>query len=395
MKILRHFLNATDPCVLQQYIDSIKQDEPANLAIAFGNIDAILHLSQATEITQLATSWVATSSCITAFSDIGAEDNQNHLAILQFYDPQGSYGVASKQSSIDSIIEDSQQALTLALNAANRPGELPALIWCSQSPGLEEGLLTGIRQLVGHNVPVFGGTSADNDVSGHWCMFDGQQTIMTGFIIAVLFPSTPINYFFSSGYETTRHTAIVTSASGRKLHTLNHQPAASVYNQWRTMMALPTLANGPVLAQSTFNPLGRVILDNDEQMTLLSHPAFIYEDGTMELFSEVYQGEQLTFMHGNQTLLIQRAQTVTHFAAQQLLDLYDSKPLAAIVIFCAGCMLAIKDETNQVRQGVEQALGNVPFIGGFTFGEQGRFADGVNRHGNLMISAIIFGHSNE
>lgn len=58
-------------------------------------------------------------------------------------------------------------------------------------------------------------------------------------------------------------------------------------------------------------------------------------------------------------------------------------------------MLAIKNETSQVRQGVENALGNVPFIGGFTFGEQGRFADGVNRHGNLMISAIIFGHPNE
>lgn len=395
MKILRHFLNATNPSMLHQHICSIKPDEPASLAIAFGNTDAILHLSEVTETAQLATSWVATSSCIAVFSDIAPEDNQNHLATLQIFDPQGSYGIASKQSSIDSIIEDSKQALTLALNAANRPGELPAFIWCSQSPGLEEGLLAGIQQLIGNNVPVFGGTSADNNVSGQWCMFDGHQTITTGFIIAVLFPSTPINYFFSSGYETTSYNAIVTSASGRKLHTLNHQPAARVYNQWRAMMALPTLTSGPVLAQSTFNPFGRVILDNDEQMTLLSHPAFIYEDGTIELFSEVYQGEQLTFMHGNQTLLIQRAQTVTHFATQQLQDLYDSKPLAAIVIFCAGCMLAIKDETNQVRQGVESVLGNVPFIGGFTFGEQGRFADGVNRHGNLMISAVIFGQPNE
>ncbi|MCT7943982.1 FIST signal transduction protein [Shewanella septentrionalis] len=381
--------------MLQQQISSIKQDTPAQLAIAFGNIDAILQLSQATETTRVANFWVATSSCISAFSDIPLENNHNNLAILQFFDPQGSYGVASKQSSIETIIEDSQLALAQALSSANRSGELPTFIWCSQSPGLEEGLIAGIRKVIGDNVPVFGGTAADNDVSGKWCMFDGHQTITTGFIIAVLFPSTPINYFFSSGYETTEHKATVTCASGRKLHTLDNQPAASVYNQWRAQKMLTPLMTGPVLTQSTFNPLGRVILDNDEQMTLLSHPAFIYKDGTMELFSEVNQGEHLTFMHGNPALLIQRAQTVTHFATQQLHDLYDSKPLAAIVIFCAGCMLAIKDETYQVRQGIETVLNNVPFIGAFTFGEQGQFADGVNRHGNLMISAVIFGHPNE
>jgi hypothetical protein len=45
---------------------------------------------------------------------------------------------------------------------------------------------------------------------------------------------------------------------------------------------------------------------------------------------------------------------------------------------------------DQVVDGVNQSLGGKPFLGSFTFGEQGCFAGGENRHGNLMISVLVF-----
>jgi hypothetical protein len=36
-------------------------------------------------------------------------------------------------------------------------------------------------------------------------------------------------------------------------------------------------------------------------------------------------------------------------------------------------------------------MGGAPFLGAFTFGEQGAITDGANRHGNLMVSGLVFG----
>ena len=53
-------------------------------------------------------------------------------------------------------------------------------------------------------------------------------------------------------------------------------------------------------------------------------------------------------------------------------------------------MLAIEKEIGLVSQSLAEALPSVPFLGNFTFGEQGRFLEGRNRHGNLMISCVLF-----
>lgn len=394
MKVIRHSLDANDPACFCDQLVALEQPETASLSIAFGSVKAISALSSCDYATQLSAYWVATSSCQNAFSDQVTEE-RHHLAILQFLDASGAYGVASRHSNNKTIAEDSKAALQQALLAANKPGELPAFIWCSPSPGLEEGLLAGIRDIIGNNVPVFGGSSADNDISGNWCMFDGKQLINTGFIIAVMFPSVPVSYSFSCGYEETSLSALVTSASDRHLISLDNQPAADVYNSWRELSHQAALSAGPVLAASAFSPLGRIVRQHDVNMALLSHPAVIKPDGSIDLFSQVNTGDRLTFMQGDTELLVQRAATVSGIARQQLSNLYDSKPQAAIVIFCAGCMLAIPDDIKRVHEGIRQELDKIPFIGGYTFGEQGRFADGINRHGNLMISAIIFGSVNE
>ncbi|MBU2112294.1 MAG: FIST C-terminal domain-containing protein [Gammaproteobacteria bacterium] len=394
MKVFRHYLDATNLDCLCDQLVALDQPNGASLSIAFGSYKAINSLAKCPYASSVSEGWVATSSCKDAFSDLPFTGDQ-HLAILQFVEVKGSFGIASRHSTAQTVIEDTKAALQDALEAARKPGELPALIWCSPSPGLEEGLLTGIRQMVGDHVPVFGGSCADNDVSANWCMFDGQQLIQSGFIIAVLFPSVPVSYYFSCGYEETPYSSTITAANIRQLISLDNRPAAEVFNNWRERSGKPLLEVGPVLAQSTFSPLGRLVKLHDVNMALLSHPAYIRSDGSIDLFSEVKIGERITFMQGDSELLVERAGTVSRIAQQQLGHLHDCLPQAAIIIFCAGCMLAIPDDINRVHRSIKQALPDVPFIGGYTFGEQGRFADGINRHGNLMISAIVFGRINE
>ena len=53
-------------------------------------------------------------------------------------------------------------------------------------------------------------------------------------------------------------------------------------------------------------------------------------------------------------------------------------------------MWLVGEDMPQVAQAVAQRLAGAPFVGCFTFGEQGAM-QGRNMHGNLMISAIAFG----
>ena len=60
------------------------------------------------------------------------------------------------------------------------------------------------------------------------------------------------------------------------------------------------------------------------------------------------------------------------------------------MVYCGGCMLAVQDKMDDVVTGVRDAVGTAPFLGVFTFGEQGPILEGRNAHGNLMISCITF-----
>ena len=59
-------------------------------------------------------------------------------------------------------------------------------------------------------------------------------------------------------------------------------------------------------------------------------------------------------------------------------------------MYCAGCMLTVADRMPEVVSSIGSEF-KQPFLGTFTFGEQGCFLDSTNRHGNLMISAVVFG----
>ena len=63
----------------------------------------------------------------------------------------------------------------------------------------------------------------------------------------------------------------------------------------------------------------------------------------------------------------------------------------ALVVFCAGAMMYLEKNGMDIACGkLDQALGGVSYLGIHTFGEQGPFPDGTNKHGNLMFSALVF-----
>lgn len=368
---------------------------PASLAICFGTIDSIALIAKAKECSALSTHWLAGSSCQGTASDHGLAIDATYAAtLLLIDDTKGHYGVAGAEIGKNSR-EQAAAILQQAMMNAGKPFEQPALIWCMQAPGNEESILAGIQDVVGQHVPVFGGSSADNDVSGKWCQFDGNTLYQQGLVIAVMYPYSPISSYFSSGYAVSECQGIATATAGRQLLSIDNQPAADIYNQWLAKLKQPLLQPGNVLMASTFNPLGRVLNPLEEiPISLMSHPAYLNDDGSLNLFSEIAVGDNIFLMHGDKKQLIARAAEVVNVAKSTLRIQYNREVAGAIIVYCAGCMLSVKDDLADVQAGLKAALPDIPFVVTFTFGEQGCFVDGSSRHGNLMISAVLFGADN-
>ena len=327
------------------------------------------------------------SSCLGIMGAKGADIGGAGIGALAIWDADGSFGTASADLGDDAAAA-AATAAEAALMAAGRPGEMPDLVWLTVAPGREEQVLAGLRTVVGPTTLIVGGSSADNDVSGAWAQFGPDAVHADGVVVSVLFPSASVASAYQSGYVPTGASGMVTAVSGRSLQQIDGRPAAWVYGEWTAGAMKPAdTETRSILADSTLWPLGRVTHHVAEvPFHLLVHPAASHPDGSLDLFADVEVGDRLWQMQGSAESLVSRAGRV---AAQARAEI-GGDVSGALVVYCAGCMLAVRDRIDEVRAGITSALGDAPWIGVYTFGEQGAAAGDASRHGNLMISCTVF-----
>lgn len=338
-----------------------------------------------------ASAFIGASSCrgvMTETALLIGEDGG--IGIFALWDEGGDFGSASGDLSADPVA-DARRIAALALQRAGRPGEMPDLVWLSAAPGQEEEILLGIRDICGAAL-VVGGSSADNLIAGDWTQFGPDGVCRQGLAVSVLFSTGVVSSAFHSGYVETGHKGRVTQVEGRRLFKIDGIPAADMYRSW-TGLDLPQNAQAPVaiLAETTFHPLGHASgMIASLPFHMLIHPAAIWPDGSLDLFASVAEGEEILCMQGTRESLIMRAGRLAE-QVNSSLAASNSNGAGALIVYCGGCMLGVKEQMEDVRQGIVRQMGAQPFLGIFTFGEQGRVRDGGAQHGNLMISCTGFG----
>lgn len=331
------------------------------------------------------------TSCAGVMTEFGFHSEANiGLGLLGILDPEGSYGVGAADLTTNPR-RAAYEACQSALLQAKRPGEVPSMVWIMGAPGNEELVLNGIADYFGPNVPIGGGSSGDDKVSGEWRQFANGEVHRNAIVVSVLFASKGIAFSFHSGYDPTGNKAIVTKGGGRAIQELNNRPAAEFYNDWIDGgISEELLQGGNILAKTSLFPLGRIVgATGDIPYFQLSHPDGVTADKGLTMFTEVGVGDEMHLMHGSPESLVYRTERVVNYALQAG-NIDKSEIAGALIIYCAGCMLTVKEEMPEVVKSLRSGLGvNIPFLGAFTFGEQGCFLGRENRHGNLMISVLI------
>jgi hypothetical protein len=343
------------------------------------------------------------TSCSGVMTDRGLGDPAS-IGVLAIADSGGDYGVASARIGEDPA-STAEATLHRALSEAGCPGEVPELIWIFQAPGREEEVIEGLRRVVGDSCPIIGGSAADNTVEGNWMQIGPEGAMADGLVVGVLFTTGGIGFSFQGGYEpagpcgvVTRvgfshrgDSGIVTKTCGREIHEIDGAPAAETYNRWiGGMIADKVDGGGNILADTTMCPLAVDAGDiGGVPHYLLIHPDSVLPDGALTTFATVEEGAKIYSMRGDPGRLVDRAGRVASEAAARLPGGAGSLA-GGLIVYCAGCMLAVGENMTRVADIVRESYPGAPFLGCFTFGEQGALVD-RNVHGNLMISAIAFG----
>lgn len=310
-----------------------------------------------------------------AFALVGEADDPSAEAIMR---PCGA--VQARRAARDAAQE-----------IAVRLGRRPDVLLLHATPGFEERLLEGLDDAFeGAAPPTFGGSAADDDLSGKWSIFVGAKREREGFVLVGFASERRVHGAFVSGYVPGRQRGTVTRAAGRVVFEIDGRPAAEVYDDWLGgALAGARATGGVVLGATTLHPLGRAV-DRVGSMSryLLSHPHELRADGALTLFTDVTTGDELVLMIGSEASLLDRTEQVVARA----LPRGAPRPRGGVLVYCGGCVMTIGERAREVGTTYYRAIGEAPFVGAATFGEVGCFTgpSPTNRHGNLMCDTVLF-----
>lgn len=315
------------------------------------------------------------------------------LALLAVASKNIAFGVGGV--SIDdfpSAREAGKAAIQAAIAATGEKGT-PKLVLITGSVGREEELLAGIEDVIGKDVPVLGGSAGDNTITGDWKQFANGNVYSNGISLTAIYTDLEIGWAYEAGYLRSEKRGTITRAEGRIIYEIDNRPAAEVYNDWTggTVVAEELETGGSILSAASYYPLAKIIKKEGKEYTLSIHPLSINaSDHSLEVFANIEEGDEVLLMHGDWELLLNRALT-TPTKALESENLSKDDVSFGIYTYCGGTMLAIPEaERPKIPFLVKTAIGNAPFIGTFTFGEQGHIQGVGNLHGNLVNSMIVF-----
>ena len=105
----------------------------------------------------------------------------------------------------------------------------PDFFFMCASPANEEEYLKGIQDVIG-DVPVFGGSAADNTVEGKWSILNDGEAFADGCVIAIFYTDGKMANIYTGAYHETENAGIITKVEGsRTLVEIDHEPALKKY----------------------------------------------------------------------------------------------------------------------------------------------------------------------
>ena len=333
---------------------------------------------------------IGCTSCGGVITPDGYITSENGFsAMLTLSDKDMVVGVAAHESGRDARAIGRKVAIEAVENA--KSNRAPAYFYMIASPKEEEAYLMGIQDVIGR-VPMFGGSAADDEVTGDWKIICNDKVISDGVAVAFFYTDNEIVTTFTGNYRETDNMGLITQVKDRRnLVSIDGISALKKYAQW-TNVSPNTLQEENLLMASVKQPLG--IKDPLGNLTVIRHPMYGNDNGTkttnddtIMLGNNIVEGTAIIQLEATEQSLIDATTNTIKDVKKQIY----TTPAAYILIYDGARKRYIKDGVEELaRQTIKETKG-VPFIMPFTFGEYGYDEHSSNICGGLMLSYTAFG----
>lgn len=262
----------------------------------------------------------------------------------------------------------------------------PNYFFMTASPKEEEEYMKGIQDIVG-NIPVFGGSAADNTVEGKWSIICDSEVFADGCAIALFHTDAMMKNLYSGQYEETDNVGIITKvANNRTLVTIDNVPAVQKYCEWTGKDVNNVMGNN-LLVETIFNPLG--VKDPIGSVTAIRHPMFANDDLSMNIGANLAVNTAVIRMHLEPEAMVE----ANPKAIRELNSLMTGEIQSYFLVHCGGRRLglALQNKEEEIYPAVKEVTGDKEFLMVFTFGEYGNGDHSANTVGGLSLSYTGFG----
>ena len=307
------------------------------------------------------------------------------VGIMVLCDPDMVVGVGFADRKAFQSARDAGESATKAARVMTKMpyNDEPDLMYMTASPTEEEFFLKGANRVIGR-VPVFGGSTADNTITGNWKLYLDNKITAEGVAVALIYMKGGFVNEFTGAYRETSDMGIITKVEGtRRLVSIDNVPAVKKYAKWRGMK--PSELMGDKLLSATItSPLG--VKDRLGDLIAIRHPMFANDDYSMNIGANLAEGTTVIRMEATVDELISSVgETLKKLNARI------KKPVVCYhLVHCGGRRAGIDSRINEVYEEIKKNTNGAPFIMEFTFGEYGYVEDGNNTTGGLMLSFTAF-----
>jgi hypothetical protein len=298
-----------------------------------------------------------------------------------------------------------QRAVT---DAKRTLDEKPAMVIVLPTLRSEEKILAAITEEVGPDVPVIGGTAAgpSKDIALErlkdgleWSIIVNDGVVTSGVAVAVLYTHKPFGWAYGGGFQrSTTKSGVITDAEPRMIRTIDGRPALDVYDEWVGGGLKEAMKRGEnMLVWCALHPLTRNVFGNIKGEAVVKtqflhphpNPDQTSEPGSILVGANVAVGERLNLGEGSWNILLNRFAQLPRQAKTVVENL---DPIAGLFFYCGGALETIpREHRGSMGYLVSQSMGSaLPWLGVFSWGEQGHVPGVGNLHGNEMASTLLF-----
>jgi hypothetical protein len=250
----------------------------------------------------------------------------------------------------------------------------------------QESIVRGCYSVVGAEIPLFGGASADGwRMSGGYLL--GDNRVLTDAVVAVTIASeAPLAVAVRHGWSKVGQPMIVTSSGNGRVYTLDDRPALDVYLD---RLGAPPQAYTDARAFTDFalpRPLGVQRRSGVEARNLSTEVDI--EGRSIGGGSAIDHGGLTWAMTGDEDSIL----AATDAACQEALTGLRGEPPVGMLTFSCAALRAVLGDDGIRREGerLDKWADGTPFAGFYTYGEIARVR-GIDGFHNQTLAILALG----